>query len=59
MNPTSLSITGDWHTAYLLLYGPRRLPKYEKEEKKEEEKKSDTAKADNNGSSATEKMETS
>ena len=53
-------IPGDWHTAYLLLYGPRRLPKYEKEEeKKEEEKKSDTAKADNNGSSATEKMETS
>lgn len=54
-----LSGGGDWHTAYLLLYGPRRLPKYEKEEKKEEEKKSDTAKADNNGSSATEKMETS
>ena len=56
-----LSIPGDWHTAYLLLYGPRRLPKYE--EKEEEEDKPDAAaKADNNGSAtaaAAEKMETS
>ena len=22
--------SGDWHTAYLLLYGPRKLPKFEK-----------------------------
>ena len=59
MNSMLLSITGDWHTAYLLLYGPRRLPKYEKKEK--EEDKSDAAKADNNGSATatTEKMETS
>ena len=61
INP-SLSVTGDWHTAYLLLYGPRRLPKYEKKAKEEEEK-SEAAKADNNGSAsanaATEKMETS
>ena len=21
---------GDWHTAYLLVYGPRKLPKFEK-----------------------------
>lgn len=25
-----LSGGGDWHTAYLLLYGPRKLPKFEK-----------------------------
>merc|ERR1712186_282458 len=27
-----LSGGGDWHTAYLLLYGPRKLMKYQKEE---------------------------
>ena len=35
-----LSGGGDWHTAYLLLYGPRRLPKKVLEEeggKKKEE----------------------
>ena len=59
MNSMLLSITGDWHTAYLLLYGPRRLPKYEKKEKEEEEK-TDAAKADNGSATATtEKMETS
>ena len=31
-----LSGGGDWHTAYLLLYGPRRLPKKVLEGKKEE-----------------------
>jgi ubiquitin carboxyl-terminal hydrolase 14 len=34
-----LSGGGHWHTAYLLLYGPRKLPMLEKEEKKEEEEK--------------------
>ncbi len=31
-----LSGGGDWHTAYVLVYGPRRLPK-QKEEVKEGE----------------------
>ena len=30
-----LSGGGDWHTAYLLLYGPRKLMKYEKETEEE------------------------
>lgn len=32
-----LSGGGDWHTAYLLLYGPRRLPKEEDSEQKNKE----------------------
>lgn len=31
-----LSGGGDWHTAYLLLYGPRKLPKLSAADKKEE-----------------------
>merc|ERR1711860_59939 len=40
-----LSGGGDWHTAYLLLYGPRKLPKdalIDDEEKKEEPKADET-----------------
>lgn len=37
-----LSGGGDWHTAYVLLYGPRKLVKMEKEEK------SDTAPMETN-----------
>jgi hypothetical protein len=29
-------LSGDWHTAYLLLYGPRKLPKFSPEKKSEE-----------------------
>lgn len=32
-----LLVPGDWHTAYLLLYGPRKLPLAKEDEKKEEE----------------------
>ena len=32
-----LSGGGDWHTAYLLVYGPRRLPREEEEKKEGEE----------------------
>lgn len=45
-----LSGGGDWHTAYLLLYGPRKLMKYEKETEEESNKKE---------SKVEEKMETS
>ena len=31
--------TGDWHTAYLLLYGPRKLPKDFKKADQESEAK--------------------
>jgi hypothetical protein len=34
---------GDWHTAYLLLYGPRRLPKYETKKKEESAATADAA----------------
>jgi ubiquitin carboxyl-terminal hydrolase 14 len=45
-----LSGGGDWHTAYLLLYGPRKLMKYEKETEEE---------SNGANSKAEEKMETS
>lgn len=37
---------GDWHTAYLLLYGPRKLqkPPQEEEKKDEGEKKAEADK---------------
>ena len=45
------SISGDWHTAYLLLYGPRKLAKDYKKPSTEEAKASEKA-------SEEEKMET-
>ena len=45
------SISGDWHTAYLLLYGPRKLSKDYKKSSTEEDKASEKA-------SEVEKMET-
>ena len=45
------SISGDWHTAYLLLYGPRKLSKDYKKPSTEEDKASEKA-------SEVEKMET-
>ena len=33
-----LSGGGDWHTAYLLLYGPRKLPKVRGQESPEDNK---------------------
>jgi hypothetical protein len=44
-------ISGDWHTAYLLLYGPRKLAKDYKKPSTEEAKASEKA-------SEVEKMET-
>ena len=44
-----MCISGDWHTAYLLLYGPRKLSKDFK--KPEEEKTTEST-------SEVEKMET-
>ena len=44
-------ISGDWHTAYLLLYGPRKLSKDYKKPSTEEAKASEKA-------SEVEKMET-
>ena len=38
-----LSGGGDWHTAYLLLYGPRKLPKTE--EKKDEKTEAEVEQA--------------
>merc|ERR550539_648076 len=53
-----LSGGGDWHTAYLLLYGPRKLMKYEKDEENTatEAEENNLKEAD---SKDTEKMETS
>ena len=53
-----LSGGGDWHTAYLLLYGPRKLMKYQKEE---ESTATEAETISSNGASVKgdEKMETS
>ena len=53
-----LSGGGDWHTAYLLLYGPRKLMKYQKEE---ENTATEAESISSNGASVKgdEKMETS
>ena len=37
-------ISGDWHTAYLLLYGPRKLPKDFKKADQEEAKEANIEK---------------
>merc|ERR1712029_465853 len=54
-----LSGGGDWHTAYILLYGPRKLMKYEKENKEESEKASENMEATSGDSKEEQKMETS
>jgi hypothetical protein len=36
-------LSGDWHTAYLLLYGPRKLPKFSPEKKSGDADKMETA----------------
>lgn len=45
-NDCQLLFLGDWHTAYLLLYGPRKLqkPPQEEEKKDEGEKKAEADK---------------
>ena len=35
-------VAGDWHTAYVLLYGPRKLPKDFKKPSEEGEEESKT-----------------
>ena len=54
-----LSGGGDWHTAYILLYGPRKLMKYEKENKEESEKASENMETTSGDSKEEQKMETS
>jgi len=53
-----LSGGGDWHTAYLLLYGPRKLMKYKKESGEEATEVSEGKKLKEADSKDTEKMET-
>lgn len=53
-----LSGGGDWHTAYLLLYGPRRLAKEEEEVKAEEGDKMETTATAEGGDKKEESMET-
>ncbi len=50
-------ISGDWHTAYLLLYGPRRLPKLPPKEEAEGE--AEKKKEGEEAKTGEEKMETS
>merc|ERR1712018_837086 len=54
-----LSGGGDWHTAYILLYGPRKLLKHQKENKEESEKASENMEATSGDSKEEQKMETS
>ena len=54
-----LSGGGDWHTAYILLYGPRKLMKYKKEDQKEAENASENMEATTGETKEEQKMETS
>ena len=54
-----LSGGGDWHTAYLLLYGPRKLAKYVPENKEPEVEQSEDLTSNGADVKAEEKMETS
>lgn len=53
-----LSGGGDWHTAYILLYGPRKLLKYEAKPEKETAQEPESVASNGSGSKAEEKMET-
>jgi len=54
-----LSGGGDWHCAYLLIYGPRKLPKMSDDEKKKTEEESAAGNQAKTQTSTEEKMETS
>jgi len=54
-----LSGGGDWHTAYILLYGPRKLMKYQKESMEQTENASENMEATSGDSKEEQKMETS
>jgi len=54
-----LSGGGDWHTAYILLYGPRKLMKYQEESKEQTENAPENMEATSGDSKEEQKMETS